>query len=96
MQNKSVGYYDDEEEAAREYDKAVLELRGPRAQTNLVQTQPSKPKEKLEVISLPSTTDDEVALAVQSIVAAYNSGECCNYLRKAHYSDGLYSTQISS
>lgn len=74
MQNKSVGYYEDEEEAALEYDKAVLELRGPSARLNLPQKRQSEPAEETGTTQMPGSTEEEVALAVQSIVAAFQAG----------------------
>ena len=74
MQNKSVGYYEDEDEAALEYDKAVLELRGPSAQLNLPQRRPSKPAEETSTVQMPVSTDEEIALAVKSIVTAFQAG----------------------
>lgn len=74
VQNKSVGYYEDEEEAALEYDKAVLELRGPDAQLNLPHKRPSKPAEELGTMQMPGSTAEEISLAVQSVVAAYKAG----------------------
>ena len=70
-----MGYYDDEKEAAREYDKAVLELRGPDAQLNLPEEVVREPSSSQETIQLPGTAEEEVALAVQSIVAAYGAGK---------------------
>ena len=74
MQNKSVGYYEDEQEAALEYDKAVLELRGPSARLNLPHRRPSKPAEETGTTQMPGSTEEEIALAVQSIVAAFLAG----------------------
>lgn len=73
-QNKSVGYYEDELEAAREYDKAVLELRGPNAKLNLPQEVQRKSPSDQGPIQLPSSTEEEIALAVKTIVAAYEAG----------------------
>ncbi len=75
VQNKSVGYYEDEEEAALEYDKAILELRGPSAQLNLPHKRPVEANSKQGSIQMPSSTEEEIALAVQSIVAAFRAGE---------------------
>ena len=73
-QNKSVGYFEEEKEAAREYDKAVLELRGPGAQLNLPEEHRKRGPTREGVVKMPSNTQEEIYLAVETIVSAYESG----------------------
>lgn len=68
-----MGYFDNELEAAREYDRAVLHFRGPSAQLNLPKEQ-SLEQPFSEAPQMPGSVEDATALAVKSILSAFNSG----------------------
>ena len=81
LQTKSIGYWCDEEKAAREYDRAALEMRGPSAELNFpgeaAQAGPNKPRKVAtkEFVQLPMVSGEAVSLAVSSIVEAWKAGK---------------------
>ena len=81
LQTKSIGYLGDEEKAAREYDRAALEMRGPSAELNFPgEAAPAGPKKPRKVatkefVQLPMVSGEAVSLAVSSIVEAWRAGK---------------------
>ena len=81
LQTKSIGYWGDEEKAAREYDRAALEMRGPSAELNFpgeaLPAGPKKPRKVAtkEFVQLPMVSGEAVSLAVSAIVEAWKAGK---------------------